>query len=159
MENMVDIKVVIDEKYIEPMVEVYTRNETELVGKIIYAIENVSMMNYHPVAAYDNGILKLISQRDIYCIRTEGRGVVLDTEDSSYIVKGTLTKFEEELDCERFFRISQSEIINLYKVDSFDFNLGGTVGVLFDNGRKSYVARRCVKSLRDKLNRASESSD
>ncbi len=159
MENMVNIKVVIDEKYVDPMVEIYTKSETEQVGKIIYAIENVSMMSYPPVAAYENGALKLISQRDIYCIRTEGRDVVLDTRDNSYFVKGTLTKFEEELDNERFFRISQSEIINLYKVDTFDFNLAGTVGVLFDNGRKSYVARRCIRALREKLKRTSENSN
>ena len=157
MENMVDIKVVIDDKFVDPMVEIYTKSETEQVGKIIYAIENVSMMSYPLVAAYENGILKLISQRDIYCIRTEGRDVILDTEDSSYIVKGTISNFEEELDAERFFRISQSEIINLYKVNTFDFNLAGTVGVLFDNGRKSYVARRCIKPLREKLKRTSES--
>ena len=159
MENMVDIKVVIDDKYVDPMVEIYTKSETEQVGKIIYAIENVSMMNYPPIAAYDNGVLKLISQRDIYCIRTEGRDVVLDTVDNSFIVKGTLSKFEEELDGERFFRISQSEIINLYKVSSFDFNLAGTVGVQFDNGNKSYVARRCVKPLREKLKKTYQSGE
>ncbi|MBO4338210.1 MAG: LytTR family transcriptional regulator DNA-binding domain-containing protein [Lachnospiraceae bacterium] len=65
-----------------------------------------------------------------------------------------MAKFEDELDNERFFRISQSEIINLYKVESFDFNLAGTIGVTFDNGVKSWVARRCVKPLRDKLKKS-----
>ncbi|MCR5282863.1 MAG: LytTR family transcriptional regulator DNA-binding domain-containing protein, partial [Lachnospiraceae bacterium] len=93
----------------------------------------------------------VISQRDIYRIRTQGREVLLDTQDRSYSVRGTIAKFEMELDQERFFRISQSEIINLYKVEAFDFNVTGTVGVLFDNGVRSWVARRCVKPLRDLL--------
>ncbi len=151
MADMVDINVIIDENYIDPKIDIYTKSETEQVENIINAIENVSRNSYPPIAAHENGVLKIISQRDIYRIRTENRDIILDTADNSYVVKGTLSRFEEQLDKERFFRISQSEIINLYKVSSFDFNLSGTVGVLFDNGRRSYVARRCVKSLRDKL--------
>ncbi len=151
MAEMIDIKVVIDANCIEPRVEIHTKNETEIVGTIINAIETVARNKYPPVMVQDKGVVRFISQRDIYRIRTEGREVRLDTADSSYPVKGTMTKFENELDEERFFRISQSEIINLYKVDSFDFNIAGTVGVLFDNGVRSYVARRCVKPLRDKL--------
>ena len=77
--------------------------------------------------------------------------MIVETKDHIYAVKGTMARFEEELDAERFFRISQSEIINLYKVDSFDFSINGTIGVTLDNGIKSFVARRCVKALRDKL--------
>lgn len=151
MADMVDIKVVIDEKAVDPRVEIHTQGDSKLVDNIIYAIENITRTNYPPITAYDKGVLKMISQRDIYRIRTEGRDIMLDTEDMSYSIKGTLAKLEDVLDDERFFRISQSEIINLYKVDTFDFNITGTVGVLFDNGVRSYVARRCVKPLRDKL--------
>ncbi len=151
MADMVDIKVVIDEKAVDPRVEIHTQGDSKLVDNIIYAIENVTRTSYPPITAYDKGALKVISQRDIYRIRTEGRDIMLDTEDMSYSIKGTLAKLEDILDNERFFRISQSEIINLYKVDTFDFNITGTVGVLFDNGVRSYVARRCVKPLRDKL--------
>ncbi len=153
MSDIVDIKVVIDKKFSDPKVEIYTKSETELVNNIIHAIENVSRYSYPPIPAYKDGTFTAISQRDIYRIRTEGREVILDTKDESYTLKGTLAKFENELDEERFFRSSQSEIINLYKVTSFDFNIAGTVGVLFDNGIRSYVARRSIKPLREKLKR------
>lgn len=159
MAEMIDIRVVLDAKCIEPKVEIYTKSETELVDHIINAIENVTRNKYPPVMVQDKGIWKVIPQREIYRIRTEGRELMLDTEDSSYPVKGTMAKFEDELDDERFFRISQSEIVNLYKVKSFDFNLVGTVGVLFDNGIRSYAARRCVKPLRDKLKKLYEHSE
>ena len=151
MSDMVDIKVITDETAVDPRVEIYTQSDSKLVDNIIYAIENVTRTNYPPIPAYDKGVLKIISQRDIYRVRTEGREILLDTADMSYAIKGTLSKLEDILDSERFFRISQSELINLYKVESFDFNITGTVGVLFDNGVRSYVARRCVKPLREKL--------
>ena len=151
MAEMVDIEVILDKKYTDPKVLIYTASESEQVEGIKYAIENAARTMYAPILVSDDGCYRVISQRDIYRIRTNGREVILDTADGSHTGGGTLAKYEHELDEERFFRISQSEIINLYKVKSFDFNLAGTVGVEFDNGIKSWVARRCVKPLRDKL--------
>ena len=151
MNDMVDINIIIDENYKEPKVDIFTKAKTEQVENIINAIENVSRNSYPPVLVNSEGKLNYISQRDIYRIRTERRKIILDTVDESYIVRGPISRFDEELDSERFFRISQSEIINLYKVKSFDFNLKGIVSVELDNGQISWVARRIVKPLRDKL--------
>ena len=151
MKDMIEVNVIVDEKYEETFVNIYTKKETEQIDNIVYSIENASRNKYPPIPAYDEENLKFISQRDIYRIKTEGRKVMVETKNVVYTVKGTMARFEEELDSERFFRISQSEIVNLYKVDSFDFSLNGTVGVVFDNGVRSFVARRCIKSLRDKL--------
>ncbi|MBQ6229510.1 MAG: LytTR family transcriptional regulator DNA-binding domain-containing protein [Eubacterium sp.] len=154
MEEMIEIKVIIDENSVNPRVEIFTKNRTGQVDRIIDAIENMSRSSYPSVPVNIDGGIKYISQREIYRIRKEGRKVYLDTADSSYPVNGTITKFENELDSERFFRISQSEIINLYKVSFFDFNMIGNVSVELDNGEKSWVSRRCVKPLRDKLKKS-----
>lgn len=151
MTDMIEIEVVLDETCIEPKVKIFTKSETAQVEDIIYAIENRSRSSFSPIPVSENGKYMVISQRDIYRIRTHGREVLLDIADQSYSVRGTIAKFETELDQERFFRISQSEIINLYKVETFDFNVTGTIGVVFDNGVRSWVARRCVKPLRDLL--------
>ena len=148
---MIEIEVVLDEACVEPKVKIFTQSETKLVEDIVYAIENRAKSNLAPISVSENGKFIVISQRDIYRIRTESREVLLDTADRTYTIRGTISKYELELDHERFFRISQSEIINLYKVQAFDFNFTGTVGVLFDNGVRSWVARRCVKPLRDRL--------
>ena len=71
----------------------------------INAIE-ISRNSYPPVLVNSEGKLNYISQRDIYRIRTEGREIILDTADESYVVKGPMSRFDEELDSERFFRIS-----------------------------------------------------
>lgn len=154
MTEMVDINVIIDEKYIEPKVDIYTRSETGQVEAIITAIEDAGRHAYPPVSVVKDGALSYISQRDIYRIHTEGREVILDTADHSYIVKGSITRYENVLDSERFFRISQSEIINLYKVDAFDFSIKGTASVTFDNAAVSWVSRRTIRPLRDKLKKS-----
>ena len=77
--------------------------------------------------------------------------MVIQTETDSYIVKNTLIALEEILDPERFIRISQSEIINFYKVKGFDINIKGSIGIQFDNGIKSWVSRRYLKKIRDVL--------
>ncbi len=151
MTDMIEIEVVLDESCVDPKVKIFTKSKTEQVEDIIHAIENRTRSIFSPIPVNENGKYMVISQRDIYRIRTQGREVLLDTKDHSYTIRGTIAKFENDLDKERFFRISQSEIINLYKVDTFDFNVTGTIGVLFDNGVRSWVARRCVKPLRDLL--------
>ncbi len=67
------------------------------------------------------------------------------------MARKTLSGLEEILNSERFFRISQSEIVNLYKVKGFDMSVSGTVGVEFDNGNRSWVARSRVKLIKEKL--------
>ncbi len=42
MRNMVDIDVVIDERYVDPKVTIHTKEKSKQVESIIYAIENAS---------------------------------------------------------------------------------------------------------------------
>ena len=81
-------------------------------------------------------------------MHTQGRKVVVQTDDAQYTVKKTVSDLEEKLNPKRFLRISQSEIINLYKVKCFDIGIAGTVGVEFDNGMKSWASRSRVKDIK-----------
>ena len=153
MKNMVDIEVVLDDQYADPHVTIRTSTNTRQVENIISAIENVSDADYPQIVAKMDDKVVFVSQRDIIRAHTEGRKVVLETEDASYLARMTLIGLGEVLDPARFRRISQSEIINLYKVKCFDFNMAGTVGVEFDCGVKSWVSRRHVKQIREMLSR------
>ncbi len=151
MKSMVEIEVVIDEKYIDPQVTIKTRANTAQVENIIYAIENASENDFPHIVASDYDKVVFISQRDIVRIYIEGRRVILQTEEQSYTVKRTLAGLEEDLNPHRFLRISQSEIINLYKVKCFDISASGTIGVEFDCGVKSWASRSRMKQVRDML--------
>ncbi|MBE5870484.1 MAG: LytTR family transcriptional regulator [Lachnospiraceae bacterium] len=153
MTEMVHIDVVIDEHYEDPLVAIHTKSRSEQVENIIHAVENAANESFPPIYVYSEERIEPVLQREIFRIRTEGRKIFLDTQDASYLVRETLARLEEELDTQRFFRISQSEIINLYKVKCFDISVYGTIGVEFDNGLRTWASRRYVKALKEKLNK------
>ncbi len=151
MKDMVEIEVILDEHYVDPRVTIRTRVNTPLVENIIIAIENVSNSEYPQIAAMIDNSLVFISQRDIVRVYTEGRRVLLQTEDETYNLKGSLSAIEDALNRTRFLRISQSEIINIYKVRHFDFNLTGTIGVEFDCGIKTWASRSRIRDIKELL--------
>ena len=148
MKDMVEIEVVPDERYTDPFVTIRTRSNTQQVENIICAIEDASHSDFPQIAAVKDDAVVFVSQRDVVRVHTEGRKIVIQTENETYTVKRTLAGLEDVLNASRFLRISQSEIINLYKVKSFDFNLAGTIGVEFDCGIKSWVSRSRVKQIK-----------
>ncbi|MBQ3791262.1 MAG: LytTR family transcriptional regulator DNA-binding domain-containing protein [Lachnospiraceae bacterium] len=159
MKDMVEIEVVLDEQYIDPLVTIRTRSNTQQVENIICAIENASHSDFPQIAATKEETVFFVSQRDIVRVHTEGRRVVIQTEEDVFTVRRTLAGLEDVLNPSRFLRISQSEIINLYKVKSFDFNLAGTIGVEFDCGIKSWVSRSRVREIKALLKQMSAGRD
>lgn len=159
MKNMVEIEVVLDERYIDPYVTIKTRSNTQQVENIICAIEDASHSDFPQIAAIKDDAVIFVSQRDIIRVHTEGRKIVLQTEDEVYTVKRTLTGLEDVLNPTRFLRISQSEIINIYKVKCFDLNLAGTIGIEFDCGIKSWASRSRVKQIKALLKQNSIAED
>ncbi len=151
MNNMVDIEVVIDENFDEPKVTILTKEKTKQVENIVYAIENVTENDFPIIPATGDEGIEFISQRDIVRVFTEGRKVQLQTAEGIYTLRKTLTGIEDDLNPSRFIRISQSEIINIYKVKRFDINIAGTIGVEFEDGTKSWASRSCVKAIKQKL--------
>ena len=154
MKDIVDIDVIIDEKYLEPLVNIYTFEQNRRIDNIIYAIENAAQSDIPPIGVFKDNNLMFVSQRDIFRLQIIDRRTLVETDEGIFESKMSLTSLEELLDETRFIRISQSEIINLYHVKSFDFTLNGTITVRFDNGEESWVARRRVKALKDKLQKS-----
>lgn len=148
MNKMVDVDVILDERYADPKVTIHTRERTAQVENIISAIENASENEFPLLPGYDNDKVVLISQRDIIRVYTENRRIIIQTADRSYYTNKTLSAVEDMLNPQRFFRISQSELINLYKVKSFEFTITGTIGVELENNTKTWVARSRVKAIK-----------
>ena len=151
MKNMVDIEVILDEEYADPKVTIRTKEKTTQVENIVYAIENVSENDFPLIPATGDEGIEFISQRDIIRAYTQGRKVVIQTKNGLFTIRKTLSGVEDDLNPTRFIRISQSEIINIYKVKRFDINIAGTIGVEFENGTKSWASRSCVKAIKELL--------
>lgn len=151
MKNMIDIDVVLDEDYTDPKVTIQTKAKTEQVARIIEAIDEASDSSFPVVMGYRGDELVMVSQRDIVRVYITNRRILIQTDKELLVSKKSLTALEEILNAERFLRISQSEIVNLYKVQKFDFTSIGTIGVEFESGNKSWVSRSRVKALRSML--------
>lgn len=151
MNNMIDIDVVLDEDYIEPKVTIQTREKTRQVEHIIQAIDYASDRDFPVVMAYADDKAILVSQRDVVRVFTHNKRVMLQTEEEVYLMKKSVSALEQILNPERFVRISQSEIINLYKVKCFDLTTRGSVGVEFEDGNKSWVSRNRLHAIRELL--------
>ena len=151
MRSMVDIEVEIDRDRVDPLVKILTREKNEQIERIIDAIENVTENDFPRIPATGEDGLEFVSQREIIRVYTEGRKILIQTEDAVYVCRRTISALEEELNPARFIRISQSEIVNVYKVKRFDINLAGTIGVEFENGMKSWASRSCVRDIKRML--------
>lgn len=148
MSKMVDIEVILDEKCVDPKVTIYTKERTEQVDNIIEAIENISSTDYAMVPGINGKNMELLSQRDIIRIYTSGRKLIIQTDENTYFAAKTLSNLEEMLNKDRFIRISQSEIINLRKVKKFEIGYSGTIGIIFENGDKTWASRSRVKDIK-----------
>ena len=148
MKSMVTIEVILDDNCADPQITIRTRSRTRQVESIIEAIEDISEEDYPPVSGFTGNKVELVSQKDIIRVYTQGRKVMIQTDEKLYSTNKSLSNLEEILNSDRFLRISQSEIVNLYRVKCFDFNLSGTIGVELDNGIKSWASRSKVRTIK-----------
>ena len=73
------------------------------------------------------------------------------TDKGEYVLRFRLYEPEDRMDRRCFVRISNSEIINLKKVKSFDLSFRGTICVEFKDCSVTYVSRRYVSKIKQVL--------
>ena len=151
MRNAIDIDIQIDPSCAEPKVIIRAERMTPEIDNIVHAIESATNNAYPIVTAYSGDTMVLLSQREIIRVYLENRKLIAWTDRGGFVARGTLAEMEAVLDRGRFLRISRSELINLYRVSSFDFSLSGTIQVRFDDGSVSWVARRYVRAIQKTL--------
>lgn len=148
-----EINVEFDSSCKVPKITIQTNQKTELIENIIYAIERCVEDKVPKVTAYSGETMVLLNQRDISRIYTQNRKLVICTGDGTYESKLTLKDLEDVLDENIFVRISRFEIVNLRKISAFDLSIAGTIKVFFENKSETWVARRYVKTIQQKLSR------
>ncbi|MBO4347344.1 MAG: LytTR family transcriptional regulator DNA-binding domain-containing protein [Lachnospiraceae bacterium] len=148
-----EINVEFDSSCKVPKITIQTNQKTELIENIIYAIERCVEDEVPKVTAYSGETMVLLNQRDISRIYTQNRKLVICTSDGTYESKLTLKDLEDVLDEDIFVRISRFEIVNLRKISAFDLSIAGTIKVFFEDKSETWVARRYVKTIQQKLSR------
>lgn len=139
------VEIKIDGLYDEPKVIILTASMTEEVNSIV---KKLSDNNRGILSGSKDGKITILEQTDLLKVYACNGKVSAVTDNGEYILKIRLYEAEEILNPSRFVRISNSEIINLKKVKSFDLNFAGTIYVELVNGTTTYVSRRYVKKIK-----------
>ena len=142
------VEVNIDKNCEETKIVIYTKSVED---KIIKLIENLQNKEMEQLNGFKNDEMYLLNQNDIETIYAEDGKVFAKENGNKYLIKKRLYELEEILNSDKFVRLSNSEIVNMKKVQKINFKLSGTIILYFTNDEKTYVSRRYLKKIKEYL--------
>lgn len=142
------IEIEIDKKCREPKIIVVTDKMTDEVNDLL---KRLSDGRPQVIAGFKDEIVELLEPSDIYRVFAVSGKVLAETARGEYALRLRLYEAEQRLDSRSFVRISNSDIINLKKVRSFDLSFAGTICITLSNGTVTYVSRRSVARIKQVL--------
>lgn len=139
------VEVKIDSSYTEPQILILTDSVTEEINILLRKLsEDVPQI----ISGSKDGKIEVLDPDNLIRIYTAAGKVYAVTDKGEYLLKLRLYEIESRLDPRRFIRISNSEIVNLKHVGSFDLSFTGTICVKLQNGTTTYVSRRYVSKIK-----------
>lgn len=141
----VQIEIKIDGSYTEPKIIILTAAVTDEVNVIV---DKLSKETLQIISGSKNEKVEVIEQGDLIRVYANAGKVYAVTDKGEYTIRLRLYEMEERLNYNQFVRISNSEIINLKKVENFDLSFTGTICVKLVNGTTTYVSRRYVSKIK-----------
>ena len=142
------VEIRIDSTVREPKVIVLTDRMTDEVNEIV---RKISETEPAMLAGFREDTVTVLDPEEIYRIYAANGKVFAVTGKAEYTLRMRLYEVEERFRRSSFVRISNSEIINLKAVRSFDLSLAGTIRVALKNGETAYVSRRYVGKIKEAL--------
>ena len=142
------VEIRIDSTVREPKVIVVTDRMTDEVNEIV---RKISEAEPAMLAGFREDTVTVLDPEEIYRIYAANGKVFAVTAKAEYSLRMRLYEVEERFRGSSFVRISNSEIINLKAVRSFDLSLAGTIRVALKNGEAAYVSRRYVAKIKEAL--------
>lgn len=115
-------------------------------------INRISARPPDMLTAYDeNGNVRKLDQKKIVLASVNGKVVDLITDDGIWHIRQTLQNLEDNLDKQRFVRISRYEIVNVEKILKYDFTVAGMLRIELTGGMETWASRRCIPAIRRRL--------
>ncbi|MDO4318649.1 MAG: LytTR family DNA-binding domain-containing protein [Lachnospiraceae bacterium] len=142
------IEVKINASYEEPKIILLTAAMTE---EVTLLLKKLSEASPRMLVGSRDSQLTVLEPEDLLRIYANSGKVFAVTEQGEYVLRLRLYELEERLSHRQFVRISNSEIVNLKKVKSFDLSFAGTICVKLSNGTAAYVSRRYVPKIKQIL--------
>ena len=114
-------------------------------------IENLSDSDSEKLTVLDRDNCPcVIKESDIVFVSADGKNVRVTANSGVYRAKLSLQSMEEVLS-RKFLRVSRFELINLEMVQKYDFTIGGTLRIEFENGMETWASRRYIPLIRERL--------
>jgi DNA-binding LytR/AlgR family response regulator len=160
------VSIIIEEPCSEPYAEIHTAAVTDEVTAVVQLVTKASASQNMQgtaqaagghaltISAWKGDFVVLLKPSDIMRIYSGNKKVFAETTADIYELKYRLYETEALLSCrafEKFIRISNAEIINLDFVKNFDMSLSGTICVNFNNGKRTFVSRRYISKISERL--------
>ena len=123
------VEIRIDSTVREPKVIVLTDRMTDEVNEIV---RKISETEPAMLAGFREDTVTLLDPGEIYRIYAANGKVFAVAGKAEYSLRMRLYEVEERFRGSSFVRISNSEIINLKAVRSFDLSLAGTIRVVYN---------------------------
>ena len=139
------VEIQIDSSYTDPKIIILTASMTDDVNGIV---KKLSEDVWQIISGYRDEKIEILEQTDLIRIYANSGKVFAVTNKGEYVLRLRLYELEKRLPFNQFIRISNSEIINLKKVNHFDLSLTGTICVKLSDGITTYVSRRYVAKLK-----------
>lgn len=143
-----EIEIQIDKTRTEPKLLILTDHITDEITDLM---NRLSSETPQMIAGFANDTAVVLDASKLVRLYAADNKVFAATHEGEYRVRLRLYELEERLDRKTFVRISNSEIINLQAVKSFDLSLAGTICVSLTNGDVTYVSRRYVSKIKQAL--------
>lgn len=139
------VEIRIDSACPEPKVVILTAAVTEEVNELV---KKLSADAPHVISGMKDGKVEVLEPADLIRAYTSAGKVYAVTEKGEYVLRLRLYEVEQRLNPHQFVRISNSEIINLKKIDYFDLSFTGTICVKLRGGTVTYISRRYVPKVK-----------
>ena len=142
------VEVRIDASVSEPTVLVLTHRMTDEVQSVL---RKLSETEPKMIVGFRDDTAAVLDEKEIIRIYAASGKVYAVLLTGEYLLKQRLYELEERLKPYCFVRISNSEVINLKKVKSFDLSYAGTICVSLADNSTAYVSRRYVPKIKEVL--------
>ena len=142
------IKYIIEDRYAEPEIHLCVSEKNREAKEAYEAIEKLFELR---MACYRGQESELLTPAQIVRIYSENKKVFARTSEECFEVKDRLYVLEEQMEKQKFVRISNSELVNMQQIEKFDMSYAGTIQVRMKNGDVTYVSRRFVRKIKDAL--------
>lgn len=150
------INIDIDKKYEGTSITIQAHEWSEDIEEMIKLIKKGKTQR---LLGIDEDQTIILNPNDIEYVYAEQRKVFAALKNRNIEIKMKLYEVEEQLGPHDFSRFSKSVIGNLNQIERFELSFNGNLCVYFHSGKKEYITKKYVASIKKQLMKGGQTDD